>query len=58
MSHGSATRIRIDADLVETAREWIRNGGSSIQPWDRKDFKLPGGLPFSPQGMLTWAAAR
>jgi len=45
------------ADLVETAREWIRNGGSSIQPWDRKDFKLPGGLPFSPQGMLTWAAA-
>ena len=28
-----------------------------MQPWDRKDFELPGGLPFTRQGMVTWAAA-
>ena len=29
----------------------------SVQPWDGKDFRVPGGAPFSPKGMLTWAAA-
>jgi len=29
--------------LVATARQWILDGGSPIQPWDAKGFKVPGG---------------
>ena len=29
--------------LVATARQWILDGGSAVQPWDAKGFKVPGG---------------
>jgi 3-hydroxyacyl-CoA dehydrogenase/enoyl-CoA hydratase/3-hydroxybutyryl-CoA epimerase len=45
------------SDLVEAARQWLRKAASPVQPWDRKDFKLPGGLPFSHHGILAWATA-
>ena len=38
------------AELVERARSWVREKGDAIAPWDKKDFKVPGGLPYSPQG--------
>ena len=31
------------ADLVAAARQWILEGGSAVQPWDGKGFKVPGG---------------
>jgi 3-hydroxyacyl-CoA dehydrogenase/enoyl-CoA hydratase/3-hydroxybutyryl-CoA epimerase len=43
--------------LIGRARDWIINGGSAIQPWDEKGFKLPGGAPYSPQGMNLWPVA-
>ena len=29
--------------LIATARQWILDGGSAVQPWDAKNFKVPGG---------------
>ena len=45
------------ADIVAKAKAWIKNGGSPVAPWDRKDFRLPSGKVFSPAGMMTWPAA-
>jgi 3-hydroxyacyl-CoA dehydrogenase/enoyl-CoA hydratase/3-hydroxybutyryl-CoA epimerase len=35
------------ADLVKTARDLVE-GGEAVAPWDRKEFKIPGGGPYSP----------
>jgi 3-hydroxyacyl-CoA dehydrogenase/enoyl-CoA hydratase/3-hydroxybutyryl-CoA epimerase len=29
--------------VVERARKWVLETGHPVQPWDKKDFKLPGG---------------
>ena len=29
--------------VVERARKWVLEKGDPVQPWDKKDFKLPGG---------------
>lgn len=39
------------ADLVKTAKDWIKNGGKAVAPWDEKGFKLPGGPVYSKAGM-------
>lgn len=35
-------------DLLAAARAWITSIPEASQPWDRKDYKLPGGGPTSP----------
>src|SRR6266496_6175863 len=30
------------ADLVKTAKDWIKGGGSAKKPWDMDGFRLPG----------------
>ena len=30
------------ADLIKSAKEWIKAGGKALAPWDDKNFKLPG----------------
>jgi 3-hydroxyacyl-CoA dehydrogenase/enoyl-CoA hydratase/3-hydroxybutyryl-CoA epimerase len=37
-------------DLVANAKAWIKSKPDATQPWDKKDFKIPGGGPFSPGG--------
>jgi 3-hydroxyacyl-CoA dehydrogenase/enoyl-CoA hydratase/3-hydroxybutyryl-CoA epimerase len=44
-------------DLVAAARQWIAANPKPTPPWDEKSFKLPGGTPYSPQGLMTWPAA-
>ena len=44
-------------ELINHAKAWIKAGGKAMQPWDEKGFKIPGGAPYSPQGMAMWAAA-
>jgi len=44
------------ADLVTTAKEWIKAGGKAVAPWDEKGFKLPGGPVYSKQGMMMFPA--
>jgi 3-hydroxyacyl-CoA dehydrogenase/enoyl-CoA hydratase/3-hydroxybutyryl-CoA epimerase len=38
------------ADIVGNAKAWVKANPKAAQPWDAKDFKLPGGGPFSPGG--------
>ena len=45
------------ADLVKTAKDWIKAGGKAKAPWDVDGFKLPGGLVYSKGGMMTFPAA-
>jgi 3-hydroxyacyl-CoA dehydrogenase/enoyl-CoA hydratase/3-hydroxybutyryl-CoA epimerase len=45
------------ADLVKTAKDWIKAGGSAKKPWDTDGFRLPGGAVYSKAGMMTFPAA-
>ncbi len=45
------------AELVETAKAWLRGGGKPVAPWDQKGFKPPSGRVHSPAGMMVWPAA-
>jgi 3-hydroxyacyl-CoA dehydrogenase/enoyl-CoA hydratase/3-hydroxybutyryl-CoA epimerase len=38
------------ADLLAQAKAWIKSKPDSTQPWDKKDFRIPGGGPFSTAG--------
>jgi len=45
------------ADLVRTAKEWIKGGGSAKAPWDTDGFKLPGGPVYSKAGIMVFTPA-
>ena len=36
---------------LDACKAWIKGGGEGIAPWDRKDFKIPGGQVYSAQGI-------
>jgi 3-hydroxyacyl-CoA dehydrogenase/enoyl-CoA hydratase/3-hydroxybutyryl-CoA epimerase len=38
------------ADLIKTAKDWIKAGGEAVASWDEKGFKLPGGPVYSKAG--------
>ena len=43
-------------DLVDTAKQLIRDGLSPIKPWDQKGYRLPSGKVYSPAGFQVWPA--
>jgi 3-hydroxyacyl-CoA dehydrogenase/enoyl-CoA hydratase/3-hydroxybutyryl-CoA epimerase len=43
--------------VVEAAKDWIRNGGSAVAPWDQKGYKLPSNKVYSAAGMQIWPPA-
>jgi 3-hydroxyacyl-CoA dehydrogenase/enoyl-CoA hydratase/3-hydroxybutyryl-CoA epimerase len=45
------------ADLIKTAKEWIKGGGKAKAPWDVDGFRLPGGPVYSKAGMQVFPAA-
>ena len=36
------------ANALSMAREWIKANPAPVQPWDAKDYRMPGGSPSSP----------
>ena len=38
------------SELLSAAKAYINSGGKAQQPWDQKDFKMPGGPSYSPVG--------
>jgi 3-hydroxyacyl-CoA dehydrogenase / enoyl-CoA hydratase / 3-hydroxybutyryl-CoA epimerase len=44
------------ADLIKSAKDWIKGGGKALAPWDDKAFKLPGGPVYSKAGMMMFPA--
>src|SRR4029079_14752394 len=43
-----------EADLIKTAKDWIKAGGKAKAPWDTEGFRLPGGPVYSKAGMMTF----
>ena len=43
--------------LRKMALEWIATNPNAVQPWDRKDYKMPGGTPNSPKIAMGLAVA-
>jgi 3-hydroxyacyl-CoA dehydrogenase/enoyl-CoA hydratase/3-hydroxybutyryl-CoA epimerase len=46
-----------DEELAQLARAWILSGKDAVQPWDRKEDRIPGGAVQSPGGYQTFMAA-
>ena len=44
-------------EIVRVAKDWIKQGGSPVAPWDQKDFRLPSNKVYSAAGMQVWPAA-
>ncbi len=38
------------SELIAAARTWIKGKPDATQPWDKKEFRIPGGGPYSPSG--------
>jgi 3-hydroxyacyl-CoA dehydrogenase/enoyl-CoA hydratase/3-hydroxybutyryl-CoA epimerase len=36
--------------VVEAAKTWVKTKGDPVALWDKKEFKLPGGGPYTPTG--------
>src|SRR5262245_16995004 len=47
---GIVHRVLPAADLVAQAKAWIKGKPDATQPWDKKEFRIPGGGPFSTAG--------
>jgi 3-hydroxyacyl-CoA dehydrogenase/enoyl-CoA hydratase/3-hydroxybutyryl-CoA epimerase len=50
LSKGVVQELVEPGQTVEAAKTWVKTKGDPIQPWDKKDFKIPGGAPYSPGG--------
>ena len=35
------------SELLAAAKRWVLTQGDAVQPWDRKEYKIPGGAAFS-----------
>ncbi len=46
-------------DLLSAAKAWVLKAtdADTVKPWDRKDWKMPGGAPFHPAGFMTFVGA-
>ena len=38
------------ADLIKTAKDWVKANGKAKAPWDVDGFRLPGGPVYSRPG--------
>ena len=47
---GLIHKVVPSADLVAQAKAWIKGKPDATQPWDKKEFRIPGGGPFSTSG--------
>ncbi|PYE85928.1 3-hydroxyacyl-CoA dehydrogenase NAD-binding domain-containing protein [Pseudoroseicyclus aestuarii] len=47
------------ADPLEAAKAWVLQAteADTVKPWDRKDYKMPGGAPYHPAGFMTFTGA-
>ncbi|MEM9425910.1 MAG: 3-hydroxyacyl-CoA dehydrogenase NAD-binding domain-containing protein [Pseudomonadota bacterium] len=45
--------------LLVRAKEWVLNAADAdiVKPWDKKDYKMPGGAPYHPAGFMTYVGA-
>jgi 3-hydroxyacyl-CoA dehydrogenase/enoyl-CoA hydratase/3-hydroxybutyryl-CoA epimerase len=46
-------------ELLAAAKAWVLQATEAdiVKPWDRKDWKMPGGAPYHPAGFMTFVGA-
>ncbi|ROU03556.1 3-hydroxyacyl-CoA dehydrogenase NAD-binding domain-containing protein [Histidinibacterium lentulum] len=46
-------------ELLDRAKDWVRTATDAdiVKPWDKKDWKMPGGAPYHPAGFMTFVGA-
>jgi 3-hydroxyacyl-CoA dehydrogenase/enoyl-CoA hydratase/3-hydroxybutyryl-CoA epimerase len=49
LAAGFIDQVVAPGEALAAAKAWVRTG-SPVQPWDRKDFVVPGGGPYSSTG--------
>ena len=57
---GSLINEVVEPDqLMACAKEWVLNATDAdiVKPWDKKDYKMPGGAPYHPSGFMTYVGA-
>lgn len=49
----------VAADPVAAAKAWVlaATDADLVKPWDRKDYRMPGGAPYHPAGYMTFVGA-
>ena len=57
LKHNLVHTVTNKSDVIEKAKGYILSGGSSVQPWDHENFKLPSGPVYSKSGMMLWPMA-
>jgi 3-hydroxyacyl-CoA dehydrogenase/enoyl-CoA hydratase/3-hydroxybutyryl-CoA epimerase len=58
-SAGLIDEVVAPEDLQKRAKEWVLSATEAdiVKPWDRKDYKMPGGAPYHPAGYMTYVGA-
>ncbi|MCX7644615.1 MAG: 3-hydroxyacyl-CoA dehydrogenase NAD-binding domain-containing protein [Rhodobacteraceae bacterium] len=46
-------------ELLARAKDWVLSAKDAdlVKPWDRKDYRMPGGAPYHPAGFMTFVGA-
>jgi 3-hydroxyacyl-CoA dehydrogenase/enoyl-CoA hydratase/3-hydroxybutyryl-CoA epimerase len=57
LGQGIVNEVVPAADLLARAKAYLLDKPRSVQPWDEKNFKIPGGGVYSPAGMQTFPGA-
>jgi 3-hydroxyacyl-CoA dehydrogenase/enoyl-CoA hydratase/3-hydroxybutyryl-CoA epimerase len=47
LKQGLVDELADPEELIPAAKKWIAEGGSAVQPWDAKGYRVPGGGPES-----------
>lgn len=49
----------VAGDPLAAAKAWVlaATDADLVKPWDRKDYKMPGGAPYHPAGFMTFVGA-
>ena len=47
---GIVQKVVPAGELIPAAKAWIKANPGAQQPWDKKEFRIPGGGPFSASG--------
>jgi 3-hydroxyacyl-CoA dehydrogenase/enoyl-CoA hydratase/3-hydroxybutyryl-CoA epimerase len=59
MAAGVIDEVVAPENLLARAKEWVLTAKPDeiVKPWDRKDYKMPGGAPYHPAGYMTFVGA-
>jgi 3-hydroxyacyl-CoA dehydrogenase/enoyl-CoA hydratase/3-hydroxybutyryl-CoA epimerase len=57
VAQGVATAAVPQAELIETAKQWVKDNPKAKAPWDAPKFRYPGGAPYTPKGLPMFAGA-